>query len=54
MSFETDLLIDRRRLKRRLILWRAVAVLTVLACAVLVLAPSLPFASRTKSVGRPL
>lgn len=35
MSFETDLLIDRRRLKRRLILWRVIAVLAVVA-AVLV------------------
>ena len=35
MSFETDLLIDRRRLKRRLIVWRVVAVLAVVA-AVLV------------------
>lgn len=31
MSFETDLLIDRRRLKRRLFVWRAVAI-----CAALV------------------
>ncbi|HTW26627.1 MAG TPA: signal peptide peptidase SppA [Acetobacteraceae bacterium] len=35
MSFETDLLIDRRRLVRRLVAWRAVAILGVLA-AVLV------------------
>ena len=31
MSLETDLLLDRRRLKRRLFLWRGVAVLAVLA-----------------------
>jgi protease IV len=31
MSLETDLLIDRRRLKRRLSLWRGIAVLAVLA-----------------------
>ena len=31
MSFETDLLLDRRRLKRRLMLWRVVAVLAVVA-----------------------
>ena len=31
MSLETDLLVDRRRLKRRLSLWRGVAVLAVLA-----------------------
>ena len=30
MSLETDLLLDRRRLKRRLIAWRSVAVLAVL------------------------
>jgi protease-4 len=35
MSLETDLLLDRRRLKRRLIVWRSVAVLAVLV-AVLV------------------
>lgn len=33
MSFESDLLIDRRRLKRRLLFWRVVAVLAVLVCA---------------------
>jgi protease IV len=31
VSFETDLLIDRRRLKRRLVIWRVVAVLAVIA-----------------------
>ena len=36
MSLETDLLLDRRRLKRRLLLWRVVAVLAVLGCALLV------------------
>ncbi len=30
MSLETDLLLDRRRLKRRLIFWRSFAVLAVL------------------------
>jgi protease IV len=34
MTLEADLLIDRRRLKRRLALWRALAVLLVLAGAV--------------------
>jgi protease-4 len=33
MSIETDLLIDRRRLKRRLFLWRGISVVAVLACA---------------------
>jgi protease-4 len=44
MSLETDLLLDRRRLKRRLWFWRSFAVLAVLA-AVLVALPSgdLPF-----------
>ena len=46
MSFETDLLIDRRRLKRRLFLWRAAAVLAVAASAVLALGPHLPFGGR--------
>ena len=31
MSFETDLLIDRRRLKRRLVIWRVIAVVAVVA-----------------------
>ncbi len=35
MSLEVDLLLDRRRLQRRLWFWRGVAVLAVLACAVL-------------------
>jgi len=35
MTLETDLLLDRRRLKRRLLLWRTAAVLAVLACALL-------------------
>ncbi|MCW3477863.1 signal peptide peptidase SppA [Limobrevibacterium gyesilva] len=33
MSLETDLLMDRRRLKRRLLFWRVLAVLAVAACA---------------------
>jgi len=39
MSLETDLLIDRRRLKRRLLLWRLVAILAVLGCALLLVGP---------------
>jgi protease IV len=35
MSLETDLLLDRRRLKRRLFYWRAATVVAVLACLVL-------------------
>lgn len=41
MSLETDSLIDRRRLKRRVSLWRTIAVLAVLIAAIVVL-------SRTK------
>lgn len=37
MTLETDLLIDRRRLKRRLVFWRVAAVLAVLGAAVLAL-----------------
>ena len=37
MSLETDLLLDRRRLKRRLFFWRCLAVLAVLAAALVVL-----------------
>jgi protease-4 len=33
MSLETDLLLDRRRLKRHLLFWRGFAVLAVLVCA---------------------
>ena len=36
MTLETDLLVDRRRLKRRLLIWRTIAVLAVLACAFIV------------------
>ena len=39
MTLETDLLVDRRRLKRRLFLWRVVAVLAVVAAALLALNP---------------
>lgn len=35
MSLETDLLLDRRRLKRRLVFWRGAAALAVLGCVVL-------------------
>ena len=37
MTLETDLLLDRRRLKRRLLVWRTVAVLAVLGCALLLI-----------------
>jgi protease IV len=33
MSLETDLIVDRRRLKRRLVFWRSLAVLAVLVAA---------------------
>ena len=34
MSLETDLLLDRRRLKRRLLFWRVFAILAVVVCGV--------------------
>ena len=37
MSLETDLLIDRRRLKRRLLFWRLFAIAAVAACALVLL-----------------
>ena len=40
MTLETDLLIDRRRLTRRLFVWRVVAVAAVLACAALAVGDS--------------
>ncbi len=46
MSFETDLLIDRRRLKRRLFFWRGAAVLAVVSCVLLAVAPYLPLGGR--------
>jgi len=39
MSLEVDLILDRRRLKRRLLLWRVVAVVAVLVAALLVVRP---------------
>jgi protease-4 len=41
MSLETDLLIDRGRLKRRLLFWRVLTALVVVGCALFVLAPNL-------------
>lgn len=40
MSLEVDLMMDRRRLKRRLLLWRVVAVLAVIAAGVLLVRPT--------------
>jgi protease IV len=40
MSFETDLLIDRRRLKRRLFVWRAVAICAAIAAVLIALGRS--------------
>jgi len=37
VSLETDLLLDRRRLKRRLVFWRSFSVLAIMAAAVIVL-----------------
>ncbi len=41
MSLETDLLIDRRRLKRRLSVWRALALLAILFAVVVLVRPLL-------------
>jgi protease IV len=43
MSLETDLLLDRRRLKRRLFFWRSFAVLAVLAVVLVALRGSNPW-----------
>jgi protease-4 len=40
MALETDLILDRRRLSRRLAFWRTVAVLAVVACVLVALRPS--------------
>ena len=42
MSLETDLLIDRRRLKRRLLFWRVAAVAALVACVIVVVRPEFP------------
>ena len=42
MSLETDLLIDRRRLKRRLLFWRVAAVAALVVCLILIVNPSRP------------
>ncbi len=42
MTLETDLLLDRRRLKRRLFAWRAVALLAVLAAVLVAVGVSRP------------
>jgi protease-4 len=39
MSLEVDLILDRRRLKRRLLLWRVVAVVAILIAALVVVRP---------------
>ena len=40
MSLETDLILDRRRLKRRLLFWRLLAVGSVLLAAIVALSPA--------------
>ena len=39
MSLDTDLILDRRRLSRRLVFWRSFAVLAVVACVLVALHP---------------
>ena len=51
-GLEADLLIDRRRLKRRLVFWRLVAVLAVLAAAAYALRNASPAALAGKHVTR--
>ena len=46
MSLETDLILDRQRLKRRLIFWRSLAVLAVVAATLVALRGSLLSFSR--------
>ena len=51
MSLDIDLILDRRRLKRRLLLWRVVAVLAVAACAIVLLGKSgLPSANHVARI----
>jgi protease-4 len=40
MALETDLIIDRRRLSRRVAVWRTIAVLAVVACVLVAIRPS--------------
>ena len=40
MSLESDLLVDRRRLKRRLFVWRALAIVAAVVAAVVAIGPS--------------
>ena len=42
MSIETDLLIDRRRLKRRLLFWRLLAIAAVVVMAIVVIGRTAP------------
>ena len=42
MSLETDLLLDRRRLKRRLVVWRTLAVLVLMGAALVRVARARP------------
>jgi protease-4 len=40
VSLDTDLILDRRRLSRRLVFWRTIAVLAVIACVLVALRPT--------------
>jgi protease-4 len=40
MALETDLIIDRQRLSRRVVFWRTLAVLAVVACVLVTILPS--------------
>ncbi len=52
MTLETDLLLDRRRLKRRLFLWRSVAVLAVVGALLLAVGRDGEFAVAREHVAR--
>jgi protease IV len=53
LALETDLIIDRRRLARRLVVWRTIAVLAVVACVLVALRPSAALFSGIEGAAKP-
>jgi protease-4 len=53
LALEPDLIIDRRRLARRLAFWRTLAVLAVVACVLIVLRPSAATLEARMGLGAP-
>ena len=49
MTLETDLLLDRRRLKRRLVFWRGFAVLAVVGAVVVALRATVGVPARRRA-----